>query len=414
MTIKNSVLFIAMAMGLGNIVYFALFLYFNKYLPAPFVLDKNDTFMDFYNPLFWVLKDEFYTTYKSVYPPINYFFLKLFTFNLDASSFSSSFQLREAKSNLIYYLLTINAVIIFLILKIGDWREVAIRKHKLIWIAIFFSTPVLFAMERGNLIFLSLLVLAIYIAVENIWVKAITFALLVNIKPYFILLLIEYLNIYRFDLKIILKITMTSALMFLLTSMLAGLNIATFINNYNDFGLQASFSNGLIALPNTFESIIQLIKSIPKNNEYYYFLEFFLLPLKMLKIFVPITFLLLLLFAPLKEQTLKVSAILLIGNFSHVTSGYIYLVYILIMPFLIREVELRKGIYLLLIIFVLPLDWFRMPGFSANFEYMNSYLGGAEIYNADFWIGIGTLVRPVSNFVLMCLMLKYIITSKNA
>ena len=159
MTIKNSVLFIAVAMGLGNIVYFALFLYFNKYLPAPFVLDKNDTFMDFYNPLFWVLKDEFYTTYKSVYPPINYFFLKLFTFNLDSNSFSSSFQLREAKSNLIYYLLTINAVIIFLILKIGDWREVAIRKHKLIWIAIFFSTPVLFAMERGNLIFLSLLVL---------------------------------------------------------------------------------------------------------------------------------------------------------------------------------------------------------------------------------------------------------------
>jgi hypothetical protein len=84
------------------------------------------------------------------------------------------------------------------------------------------------------------------------------------------------------------------------------------------------------------------------------------------------------------------------------------------MPFLIREVELRKGIYLLLIIFVLPLDWVRMPGFSANFEYVNSYLGGAEIYNADFWIGIGTLVRPVSNFVLMCLMLKYIITSKNA
>jgi hypothetical protein len=269
-------------------------------------------------------------------------------------------------------------------------------------------------MERGNLIFLSLLVLAIYIAAENIWVKAITFALLINIKPYFIILLIEYLNIYRFDLKIILKITMTSALMFLLTSKLVGLDIATFMSNYNDFGARASFSNGLIALPNTFESIIQLIKSIPKNNEYYYFLEVFLLPLKMLKIFVPLTFLFILLVTPLKEQTLKVAAILLIGNFSHATSGYIFLVYILIVPFLMRDVELRKGIYLLLIIFVLPLDWVRMPGFSANFEFINSYLGDAEIYNTDLWIGIGTLVRPLSNFILMCLMFKYIIISKNA
>ena len=207
---------------------------------------------------------------------------------------------------------------------------------------------------------------------------------------------------------------MTSALMFLLTSTLAGLDIATFINNYNDFGLQASFSNGLIALPNTFESLIQLIKAIPKNNEYYYLFEFFLLPLKILKIFVPVTFVLIILVTPLKEQALKVAAILLIGNFSHITSGYIYLIYILIVPFLMREVELRKGIYLLLIIFVLPIDWVMVPSFSANFEFVNSYLGGAEIYNVDFWIGIGSLVRPVSNFILMCLMFKYIITSKNA
>ena len=415
MIIKNNIIIVVVAIEVINLIYFFLYLYFNKYLPAPFVWDKNDTFMDFYNPLFWVLKDEFYTTYKSVYPPINYFFLKLFTFNLDASSFSSSFQLREAKSNLIYYLLAINAVIIFLILKIGDWRKVVIRTRILIWTAIILSTPVLFAIERGNLIFVTLLVLAIYMATKNIWVKAITFALLVNIKPYFILLLIEYLNIYKFDLKIISKIIITPVLMFLLSSLLAGLDIVAFIGNYSNFGSRANFSNdGLLAFPNTFESITQLIKLIFKDNEYANLRDILILPFKILKIIVPITFLFVLLVMPLKKQALNVSAILLIGNFSHVTSGYIYLIYILIIPFLMREVELRKGIYLLLIIFVLPIDWVRVPGFSANFEFVNSYLGGVEIYNADFWIGIGTLVRPVSNFVLMCLMLKYIITSKNA
>jgi hypothetical protein len=404
-----------LAIEIANIVYFGLFFYFNKYLPAPFVWDKNDTFMDFYNPLFWILKDEFYTTYKSVYPPINYFFLKLFTFNLDSNSFSSSFQLREVKPNFIYYYSAINAFILFLILKIGDWREVSNGGRTLIWAAIIFSIPVLFAIERGNLIFVSLLVLAIYIATENIWVKAITFALLVNIKPYFIILLIEYLNIYKFDLKIISKFIITSTLMFLLTSLAAGLDIIAFISNYNNFGSRANFSNdGLLALPNTLESIAQFIKLIFKNKEDAHLSEILILPLKLLKVFVPLTFMLLVLAMPLEKRTLKVSAILLIGNFSHVTSGYIYLIYILIVPFLLREVELRKGIYLMLIIFVLPLDWVRVPGFINYYTFMQSYLGGVEIYNVDFWLSIGTIVRPISNFILMCLMINYILKNKNA
>ena len=415
MPIKNKVIFMILAIEIANIVYFGLFFYFNKYLPAPFVWDKNDTFMDFYNPLFWILKDEFYTTYKSVYPPINYFFLKLFTFNLDSNSFSSSFQLREVKSNFIYYYSAINAFILFLILKIGDWREVSNGGRTLIWAAIIFSIPVLFAIERGNLIFVSLLVLAIYIATENIWVKAITFALLVNIKPYFIILLIEYLNIYKFDLKIISKFIITSTLMFLLTSLAAGLDIIAFISNYNNFGSRANFSNdGLLALPNTLESIAQFIKLIFKNKEDAHLSEILILPLKLLKVFVPLTFMLLVLALPLEKRTLKVSAILLIGNFSHVTSGYIYLIYILIVPFLLREVELRKGIYLMLIIFVLPLDWLRVPGFINYYTFMQSYLGGVEIYNVDFWLSIGTIVRPISNFILMCLMINYILKNKNA
>ena len=415
MPIKNKVIFMILAIEIANIVYFGLFFYFNKYLPAPFVWDKNYTFMDFYNPLFWILKDEFYTTYKSVYPPINYFFLKLFTFNLDSNSFSSSFQLREVKPNFIYYYSAINAFILFLILKIGDWREVSNGGRTLIWAAIIFSIPVLFAIERGNLIFVSLLVLAIYIATENIWVKAITFALLVNIKPYFIILLIEYLNIYKFDLKIISKFIITSTLMFLLTSLAAGLDIIAFISNYNNFGSRANFSNdGLLALPNTLESIAQFIKLIFKNKEDAHLSEILILPLKLLKVFVPLTFMLLVLAMPLEKRTLKVSAILLIGNFSHVTSGYIYLIYILIVPFLLREVELRKGIYLMLIIFVLPLDWVRVPGFINYYTFMQSYLGGVEIYNVDFWLSIGTIVRPISNFILMCLMINYILKNKNA
>jgi hypothetical protein len=65
------------------------------YLPSPFILDKNNTLMDFYNPLFWVIKDGFYTTFNSVYPALNYFFLKMFSLGINPDQIINPFQLRN-------------------------------------------------------------------------------------------------------------------------------------------------------------------------------------------------------------------------------------------------------------------------------------------------------------------------------
>jgi hypothetical protein len=59
-----------------NIGYYLYYIFYIGYLPSPFVADKNNTLMDFYNPLFWVIKDGFYTTFNSIYPALNYFFLR--------------------------------------------------------------------------------------------------------------------------------------------------------------------------------------------------------------------------------------------------------------------------------------------------------------------------------------------------
>jgi len=77
------VLQLVLVCELFNLCYYVYYFFINHYLPAPFVWDKNDTLMDFYNPLFWVVKDGFYTSFQSVYPPLNYFFLKIFSFNID-------------------------------------------------------------------------------------------------------------------------------------------------------------------------------------------------------------------------------------------------------------------------------------------------------------------------------------------
>jgi hypothetical protein len=72
--------YIILIVQLINFFSYAFFYSNKNYLPAPFILDKNDTFMDFYNPLFWVINDGFYETYNSVYPAINYYILKIICF----------------------------------------------------------------------------------------------------------------------------------------------------------------------------------------------------------------------------------------------------------------------------------------------------------------------------------------------
>ena len=78
-----------------NLIYHLYYLFNHGYLPAPFVLNKNDTLLDFYNPLLWVIKDGFYTTFNSVYPALNYFFLKVFALGIAPDQVSSLFQLRN-------------------------------------------------------------------------------------------------------------------------------------------------------------------------------------------------------------------------------------------------------------------------------------------------------------------------------
>ena len=120
------------------------------------------------------------------------------------------------------------------------------------------------------------------------------------------------------NFKIIIKFILAPLLFFLIISMAAGLDIATFVGNYDDFGSRANFSSdGLLAYPNTIESIIQFIKLLAKSNEGLIGSGALIFFLKLIKIFIPLLFSLLLLMSPLRSQTIKIATIILIGNFFH-------------------------------------------------------------------------------------------------
>jgi hypothetical protein len=184
--------------------------------------------MDFYNPLFWVIKDGFYTTFNSIYPALNYFFLKIFTLGIESEQILNPFKLRNDFPILGLIITFIYIMIIWVIVNIGEWRKVNFGPKGLIFLASLLSVPVLFGLERGNLIFIALPFLALYLNASNPWLKALFLGLLINFKPYFAILLIQYLNIHQFNKAELIRSILITAAIFFVSGLLVGMNLFDF------------------------------------------------------------------------------------------------------------------------------------------------------------------------------------------
>jgi len=72
--VKNKINVLMWLLGVCTILQLAAVVhyvnYFDAYgyLPAPFIYDKHDTFMDFFNVLYWAGDEGRYTDWHSVYP----------------------------------------------------------------------------------------------------------------------------------------------------------------------------------------------------------------------------------------------------------------------------------------------------------------------------------------------------------
>lgn len=388
-----------------NIAYFAIFFYFNKYLPAPFVWDKDNTFGDFYNPLYWVVNDGFYAVYQSVYPPLSYYFLKIFTWGIESNSDLGPFDIRNNYIGISILVCAIYIGIILIVTNIGKWKTIKEKSPMLIWLACALSTPVLFALERGNLIFIALLLLALYLATENKWLKALFFGLLVNFKPYFVILLIQYINIYKFNKQDLLREVFVAVAIFALTAMMIGLNVFDFVSSFFKISVKGAIGDdGLLALPNNISALYVL-----KNTLYYHSTfpqphstyAFWFSCIKALGIVTPLILFFTIIFRPLTKIESIVSVLVLIASFSNITGGYIYIIYILLIPLIIKT-DYRFFIFPLLIIFCLPVDQITMDFIPIKFELIKSYLGGnIELTDITLYLGWGSVLRPLANYFIL-------------
>lgn len=405
------ILYLLLTCELINVAYFALFFSGHRYLPGPFIWNKNDTFMDFYNPLYWVLNEGFYSVYSSIYPPLNYYFLKLFTFGIESNLVSSPFDLRENFSMPILAASIFYLGILFVVVSIGEWKKIQVSNRFLIWLACALSVPVLFALERGNLIFLAVLFLGLYASAENQWLKAIYLGVLINIKPYFLILVIQYLNYYQFNKSALLKTFLAGLAIFLITSFAPGFSLVNFVRSYLYIGSGVEISaDGMLALSNSLLNLyavkwVLVYGSGPFATQSSYAFWFSLL--KVLGHAFSFSLLLLALFRPINRHELLIASIILITNFSVATGGYILLCYLPLLPYLFGSSEYRKLSIFVAIIFVLPIDWLEI--LPVYFQVHDSYLGGTTINGAIFSVSLGSIARPVCNFLLMALFVVYLV-----
>jgi hypothetical protein len=404
---QTGILCIILFFELINVSYYLYYFFGHGYLPSPFILDKNDTFMDFYNPLFWVIKDGFYTTFSSVYPALNYFFLKIFSLGIAPDQISNPFQLRKDFPIFGIIISFIYILIVWVVINIGEWRKVDFGYRALIFLACVLSVPVLFGLERGNLIFLALLFLALYLNASNPWIKAICFGFLVNIKPYFAILLLQYLNIYHFNKIDLIHLALAALVIFFGLGLLADMDFTDFFRSYMPFSKNTTLSiEGVIALPHSIAtlSVIKGLIDFGDGSSYTFWFS-------LLKVVNYISVLLLgyvTLVKKVNPTEIVIASIVILTNFAISTGGYILIIYIILIPYLLKNKEYNKLLIFIILIYTLPLDWIYV--LSIKYTLIESYIGGGLlINNPELFISLGSIVRPLLNFALMMSFVTHLI-----
>ena len=314
-----------------NFLYVAWFFEANRYLPPPFFYDVNDTFMDFYNTLYWSGHEGIYDIWRSVYPPLNFLLLKTYQFLFfdEVSEMWDPSTIRGLEAGNIIPLILIYSVSLIIAVIISFKSIMRLKVQFIVFLIVLLSPAFLFAVERGNLIILCLPGLSWYIFTKNQISRALAFAILINLKPYFIIFYIVQLLNYKSqqENKDFLFLSPIFALIIFFFSglllkehfYLVPLNLIGFATNSSQIspGEALSFPSTITAFSHfrglvTEFSIPPIFGHLAKLIVYIYLMKFFLLIYK----------------HKINFQDLCIFSIIFLTNYSTSTGGYSLLYYI--------------------------------------------------------------------------------------
>lgn len=157
----------------------------NGYLPAPFVFDVNDTFMDWFNTAYWAHRAGAYEVWNSIYAPLSFVFTLLMG---DPRCYADGpFDARDCDMFGIVMILATYALAVVVSAVTFHRNDRPTWVSRTIGIAL--GGPLLFALERGNLIMIAYI---FFVLLYGGYLKrrssiAIAAAMIINLKSYLLL-----------------------------------------------------------------------------------------------------------------------------------------------------------------------------------------------------------------------------------
>jgi len=387
-----------------NIFYIALYFEVNRYLPPPFFHDKQDTFMDFYNTMYWAGHEGIYDVWNSIYPPINFIILKIYQFLFmgEVAHDLDGFAIRGQDN--ITPLLFIYIISLIIAIEISYSSIVDLKRKFIIIIIFLFSPPFLFALERGNLIILCLPVVSWLLFSKNKISRSLALALLINLKPYFfIFYIIQLLNVksHQENKEFLFLSPVFSLILFLVTGLI--LNQEFYLIPVNILGFAA---NSAILSP---ENVLSFPSSIASFSHLRGLASEFRLPpilgyLAHLVVWIYLIKTILLIYKKnISFEDLFIFSIIFLTNYSTSTGGYGLLYYIPTLPLFYKQ---KDWVLLITIVICIYIGiWDLIPIFQYNGDSTRVFLSG-EMVKIEPFISLGSIIRPIANFAVLVLFFK--------
>lgn len=386
--------------------YYIYYLIGNGYLPSPFIYDKSNTFMDFFNTLYWAYEEGRYSDWGSVYPPLGFIILRGLNFIFAGSSYGDAELIRESSKLVIAGLYLIYLLVPAIIISMKYWQNFLTSEKILLYFIIVLSSPMLFTLERGNLILLAPIFLALALSKIGI-ARSLSIALLINLKPYFALLLIYY--VARKNWRGLTGCITISGLIFIITGLALDNDFLYFFINLFSFSQEAELFSlrEVMALPSSISAFSYILNHPDGamfaasflNAEKIAILTFIFEAMKWCAIGIA---LIALFMKSGKMRDAEVFALLaiLISNLGIWVGGYTYIFYIALIPVIVK-MQARSLYIVLLSLIALPLDIIPILGDYIGVQF--SYLAAENI--EIFWtLGLGSFLRPIANILLLILL----------
>jgi hypothetical protein len=388
-------------------IYYLYFLNSEGYLPTPFIFNKFDTFMDLFNTMDWAGREGRYSEWGSIYPPLNFLFLQCVRWLfVDIQDSINPLDLRANGDAVIAFLIVSYLCIPAFVLSQRYWSKFNKYEKILIYFISISSVPMLFALERGNLILFCLLFLP-FLFSNSPLARLISIAVLVNIKPYFVLLFLPYI-VKRFWDELIVAV-MVAGVLYFVTGAILGSEPFALLGNVINFsqGTLPSLRE-VLAMPSSVSAFAYILGSdtfiASKHSDFTIEPSFIATIIEVIKWSI-MTLAAVIMFMAAKRLPLNqliAMTLVIITNCGMSVGGYTLIIYIALLP-IFWEMRLSRIYIWCIVLMSLPLDIIAVAEDTLPPQNYPSFFTNA--YSTIEWtVGLGSFVRPTLNLLLLATM----------